>query len=47
MKPVTLTGQQWALVHNMLAHHGPKIQDEYLRHEYHRIARDMENQVWK
>ena len=47
MKTVRLTGPEWALVHNMLAHRGPEIQDEYMRNQYRKIAQEIQDQVWK
>ena len=46
MKTVRLTGPEWALVHKMLAHRGPEIQDD-MRNQYRNIAQEIQDQVWK
>ena len=47
MKTVSLTGPQWALLHNMVAHRGPEFQDDHLRSEYRKITQEIQDQVWK
>lgn len=47
MKTVTLTGPQWAILHNMVAHRGPEVQESHLRFEYRKIAQEIQDQVWK
>lgn len=47
MKTVSLTMTQWSLVLNMVGFRGPEVEDEYMRFEYSRITKEIQDQVWK